>query len=247
MDQRTKRADPVAEIPRPSSLRPSPGGSLTVRPASPFSSRGRPRAAQKNGAVEFIPAFILMWGLEAEVSGMKTDRQAIGRGCVYCESPIGLLEITARRSGIESVSFVEKRKKGHRDKSPDPDVRLMLGKCASQIREYFRGRRKRFELKIAPSGTEFQKRVWRAVLGIPFGRTESYKDVARAVGNVRATRAVGGANHANPVVIIIPCHRVLGSDGRLTGYGGGLWRKEWLLSHERKFRGTGDSFFLRPR
>jgi methylated-DNA-[protein]-cysteine S-methyltransferase len=153
---------------------------------------------------------------------------------VYYESPIGLLEITGGRSGIESVSFVERRKERRKRNAPNAGVPRTLEECASQLKEYFEGSRKTFDLRLAPSGTVFQKRVWRALLGIPWGRTKSYRDIARTVGNPLATRAVGGANHSNPIVIIIPCHRVVGSDGRLTGYGGGLWRKEWLLAHEAR-------------
>ena len=155
---------------------------------------------------------------------------------IYYESPIGLLEITGGMSGVESVSFVERRKRPNPERRPRPAVPPPLEMCVDQLDEYFRGRRKTFELRLAPEGTDFQKRVWDALLDIPSGRTASYRDVAQKIGNVRATRAVGGANHSNPIVIIIPCHRVVGSDGRLTGYGGGLWRKEWLLAHERKLR-----------
>jgi methylated-DNA-[protein]-cysteine S-methyltransferase len=152
----------------------------------------------------------------------------------YCESPIGLLEITGGRSGIESVSFVERRK-GRKERSGSiADVPQMLQECASQLKEYFEGSRKTFELRLAPSGTVFQKRVWKALLGIPWGRTKSYRDVARTIGSPLAARAVGGANHRNRIVVVIPCHRVVGSDGQLTGYGGGLWRKEWLLAHEAR-------------
>jgi methylated-DNA-[protein]-cysteine S-methyltransferase len=98
--------------------------------------------------------------------------------------------------------------------------------------EYFEGSRKEFQLPLAPEGTDFQKRVWSELLNIPYGATCSYLDVARALGDANAIRAVGAANGRNPISIIIPCHRVIGADGSLTGYGGGLWRKEWLLRHE---------------
>jgi methylated-DNA-[protein]-cysteine S-methyltransferase len=151
---------------------------------------------------------------------------------LYYESPIGLLEISGGDSGIESVSFAGRRRGPAEKTRVRPEVARLLEECAAQLDEYFAGRRKAFRLRLAPSGTDFQERVWRALLEIPFGRTKSYKDVARAVGNVRATRAVGGANHRNPIAVIIPCHRVIGNDGRLTGYGAGLWRKAWLLAHE---------------
>ncbi len=171
---------------------------------------------------------------------MRTRRQTLlpmnktARG--YYRSPIGLLEISAGASGIEAVSFVGRRRRSSGASGDRPEVQRSIGECVAQLDEYFRGSRTTFRLRLAPSGTDFQKRVWKALLEIPFGRTRSYKDIARAVGNERATRAVGGANHRNPIALIVPCHRVVGSDGRLTGYGAGLWRKEWLLAHERRPR-----------
>ena len=110
----------------------------------------------------------------------------------------------------------------------------VLAACLEQIDEYFRGRRKVFTLALDLRGTDFQKAVWRELLKVSFGKTTSYGAIARALGNGQAMRAVGGANRRNPVSIIVPCHRIVGADGSLTGYGGGLWRKEWLLAHERK-------------
>jgi methylated-DNA-[protein]-cysteine S-methyltransferase len=102
----------------------------------------------------------------------------------------------------------------------------------AQLDEYFLGERRTFAVKLDLRGTDFQMKVWKALRSVEFGRTVTYKDLAKAVGCPAGTRAVGGANHSNPVSIIVPCHRVVGSDGRLTGYGGGLWRKDWLLRHE---------------
>jgi methylated-DNA-[protein]-cysteine S-methyltransferase len=102
----------------------------------------------------------------------------------------------------------------------------------AQLDEYFEGKRKKFDLLLEPMGTDFQKKVWKHLVKVPFGKTASYLDVAMALGEMKATRAVGSANGRNPIVIIIPCHRVIGSNGSLTGYGGGMWRKEWLLKHE---------------
>jgi methylated-DNA-[protein]-cysteine S-methyltransferase len=110
-----------------------------------------------------------------------------------------------------------------------------LKECIAQLDEYFRGKRRKFSVNLDLQGTRFQKRVWQALLKIPFGRTASYREVAKAVGNSKAVRAVGNANRVNPVAIIIPCHRVIGSDGSLVGYGSGLWRKRWLLAHEQKY------------
>jgi methylated-DNA-[protein]-cysteine S-methyltransferase len=109
-----------------------------------------------------------------------------------------------------------------------------LESCVSQLDAYFAGTLRDFSVPLSLEGTEFRRRCWAALRDIPYGETRSYRDIAKATGNIKAVRAVGGANHNNPVSIIVPCHRVIGSDGSMTGYGGGLWRKEWLLNHERK-------------
>jgi methylated-DNA-[protein]-cysteine S-methyltransferase len=108
-----------------------------------------------------------------------------------------------------------------------------MAPAADQLDEYFEGTRRTFELTFLPRGTEFQRSVWDALLEIPFATTASYKDIATSIGNERATRAVGMANNRNPIALFIPCHRVIGADGSMTGYGGGLPMKEWLLGHER--------------
>ena len=104
-----------------------------------------------------------------------------------------------------------------------------------QLREYFAGTRKEFDVTLDIEGTDFQKRVWEELRKIPYGKTISYKSLSEKLGDVKAIRAVGKANGQNPIAIIIPCHRIIGSDGSLTGYAGGLWRKKWLLEHEQKF------------
>ena len=109
-----------------------------------------------------------------------------------------------------------------------------LRPAAAQLAEYFAGKRTRFELPLAPRGTAFQKSVWAALMSIPFGQTASYGDIARVIGKPAASRAVGGANHRNPLSIIIPCHRVIGADGGMTGYGGELYRKRLLLDLESR-------------
>ncbi len=146
----------------------------------------------------------------------------------YYDSPIGILEISGTEEGITGVHFVDKKV------DPEPSIPLPLKDCCRQLYEYFVGDRKEFSLKLQLEGTSFQKKVWNQLLKIPFGKTMSYKDIARAIRNDRAVRAVGGANGRNHIAIIIPCHRVIAHDGTLGGYGGGLWRKEWLLEHERK-------------
>jgi methylated-DNA-[protein]-cysteine S-methyltransferase len=146
----------------------------------------------------------------------------------YYLSPIGPVEVSGTQEAIMSVGFVKRRLPDDRD----------LPECVKegirQLDEYFKGIRKRFSLKLLPRGTPFQKRVWQQLKKIPYGKTASYGDVARAIGKPHAFRAVGGANNKNPIGIIIPCHRVIGSNGKMVGYGSGIWRKEWLLEHEQK-------------
>ena len=143
----------------------------------------------------------------------------------YFESPIGMIEISGDEKGISSVEFFEDRK----NDSKNTDH---LKNCLKQLDEYFSGKRKSFSLKLNLKGTEFQKMVWKGLLKIPFGETVSYLDVAKGIGNEKAVRAVGNANNKNNISIIIPCHRVIGSNGKLIGYGGGLWRKKWLIDFE---------------
>ncbi len=145
-------------------------------------------------------------------------------------SPIGLLEIVSTESAIKEIEFIKlDTGKPPGEQAIVPTIARM---CANQLDEYFNGNRQTFALNLEPDGTDFQKSVWQELLTIPYGQTVSYLDIAQALGNEKAIRAVGGANGKNPISIIIPCHRVIGSDGSLTGYGGGLWRKEWLLRHE---------------
>jgi methylated-DNA-[protein]-cysteine S-methyltransferase len=146
----------------------------------------------------------------------------------YYQSPIGPVEISGTQKGILSIGFVKKRL---------PNDRNLPG-CVKQgirqLEEYFRGTRKEFSLKLLPQGTPFQKLVWQQLRKIPYGEVVSYGDLARAIGRAHAYRAVGGANNKNPIGIVVPCHRVIGSDGKMVGYGSGIWRKEWLLKHERR-------------
>jgi methylated-DNA-[protein]-cysteine S-methyltransferase len=144
-------------------------------------------------------------------------------------SPIGPLKITGTEKGITSLHFEEKKFKSD---SPLPPS---LQDCLLQLDEYFKGKRKIFKVKLLLQGTEFQKKVWNQLMRIPYAKTLSYKRVAQAIGNEKAVRAVGGANGRNPIGIVIPCHRVIAHDGTLGGFGGGLWRKEWLLNHEKRF------------
>ena len=147
----------------------------------------------------------------------------------YCKSPLGLIKIVGTQDSILTLDFVEEMQ------PDDDDLPFCVKECAKQIAEYFEGQRKEFFLNLAPRGTEFQRLVWRQLEKIPFGAVATYADIAGVIGKPKACRAVGNANGKNPIAIIIPCHRVIGSDGSLTGYGGGLWRKEWLIAHERGY------------
>lgn len=145
----------------------------------------------------------------------------------YLSSPLGLIEINASQEALVSLFFVQEKR------SPEIYTPLLERACA-QLQEYFTGARKVFDLPIFANGTAFQRAVWNELLKIHYGQTVSYQQVAVAISNPKAMRAVGAANGRNPISIIIPCHRVIGADGSLTGYGGSLWRKEWLLDHERQ-------------
>lgn len=145
----------------------------------------------------------------------------------YLNSPLGIVEVGGSEQSISSLYFIDKIPSGEYQTSD------YLQQCITQLEEYFRGERKEFSLKLEPSGTEFQKRVWAELVKIPFGQTISYIELACRLGDKRAVRAVGGANGNNNISIIIPCHRVIGSNGKLVGYGGGLWRKQWLLNLEQ--------------
>jgi methylated-DNA-[protein]-cysteine S-methyltransferase len=145
----------------------------------------------------------------------------------YFKSPIGILKISADEKGIREIEFVKKE-----DKSIQKSSSKIIQDCIKQLDEYFQGKRKSFELKLKPEGTEFQKKVWKELLKIPYGKTLSYGEVSRRIKNQKAVRAVGQAIGRNPISIIVPCHRVIGSDGDLTGYASGLWRKKWLLKLE---------------
>lgn len=144
---------------------------------------------------------------------------------IFYQSPVGWLRIDTTDAGLLCVWFCDQREA---EDQPGP---LAL-KTRDQLQEYFDRRRSDFDLPLDPRGSAFQQTVWKALLRIPLGKTISYLELARRVGDEKAVRAVGHANGQNPIPIIIPCHRVIGSDGNLTGYGGGIWRKKWLLRHE---------------
>lgn len=147
------------------------------------------------------------------------------------ETPIGQLTLAAAGGALEAVHLP-----GADEQEPAgaiaPEDAAVLAAARAQLDGYFAGEQKTFDLPLAPRGTDFQRQVWAALSRIPYGETTSYRDIAAAIGRPRAVRAVGAANGRNPLAIIIPCHRVIGADGTLTGYGGGLPIKRWLLDHE---------------
>lgn len=148
----------------------------------------------------------------------------------YYKTPIGIAEITGDKNGIQSVSVLDESEVSAAKLSTKiPEV---LESCVTQLEEYFNGERASFDLTVNPKGTAFQKKVWKSLLNIEYGKTRSYLEQSKALGDVKAIRAVASANGKNPLWIVIPCHRVIGSDGSLTGYAGGIWRKKWLLNHE---------------
>jgi len=149
---------------------------------------------------------------------------------VFIASPLGTLEISGDLNGISSVTFLE-------DEFPQSEkIPHALKTAVSQLQEYFDGNRTDFDLKLNPQGTDFQKRVWQELSQIPFGKTTSYLQMAKNLGDPKVIRAAASANGKNPIAIIIPCHRVIGSDQSMTGYAGGIWRKKWLLAHESAVR-----------
>lgn len=157
---------------------------------------------------------------------LKTQELFLESNTAYYKTPIGTAKIVGDTSGIQSVSVLD----GHIEtSSPTPEF---AKECIQQLDEYFAGNRTEFDLKLNPQGTDFQLSVWNELLNIPFGKTRTYLEQTKQIGDPKAIRAVASANGKNPIWIIIPCHRVIGSDGSLTGYAGGIWRKKWLLDHE---------------
>lgn len=148
----------------------------------------------------------------------------------YINSPLGVAKIIGDVNGINSVSILNSNEK------ISNNIPEVLEDCVLQLNEYFNGNRKQFSLKLNPIGTAFQQRVWKTLQTIPYGKTISYLELSKQLGDIKAIRAVASANGKNPLWIIIPCHRVIGSDGSLTGYAGGINRKQWLLEHESPYK-----------
>ena len=153
-------------------------------------------------------------------------------------SPVGRLTLVGQGDDLVGLYF-DKDALAAKVRAASTRDDRRLRPAVEQLEEYFAGTRTQFDLSLVPSGTAFQKKVWGALVRIPFGATASYGEIARAVGRPDASRAVGGANHRNPIAIIIPCHRVIGADGSMTGYGGGLPRKHLLLDLEARTASTG--------
>lgn len=148
-------------------------------------------------------------------------------------SPIGLLHVTATDDAVVAIAFDGQQPEG----TPADGPHVVLDAAAEQLTEYFAGQRTEFDLPLEPRGTPFQRAAWQALLTIPYGRTVSYGEQALRLGDPRKARAVGAANGQNPIPIVVPCHRVIGSTGKLTGFGGGLSTKAWLLEHEQAVLG----------
>lgn len=145
-------------------------------------------------------------------------------------TPIGIAKINGNEDGIQSIVFTDKKT------PPSKIIPEVLQECVTQLEEYFKGTRTEFSVKINPQGTEFQRKAWKSLASIPFGKTMSYLEQSKILNKPKAIRAVANANGKNLLGILIPCHRIIGSDGSLTGYAWGLWRKEWLLNHESKHK-----------
>jgi len=146
---------------------------------------------------------------------------------VYINTPIGVCKIKGSQLGVSEISIVDE------EEIISTVIPGFLQNCVTQLNEYFKEERKVFDLELDYKGTDFQKTVWESLNSIPYGKTTSYLKQARLLGDEKAIRAVATANGKNPFWIVLPCHRVVGSDGSLTGYAGGIWRKKWLLEHEQ--------------
>jgi methylated-DNA-[protein]-cysteine S-methyltransferase len=143
----------------------------------------------------------------------------------FINSPLGITKIVGDENGISKISVTS-------EGAISEIIPQELQEAVLQLSDYFDGKRQDFNFKLNPKGTEFQQKVWQELLNIPFGKTISYLELSKKLGDVKAIRAVASANGKNPLWIVVPCHRVIGTDGSLTGYAGGLWRKKWLLEHE---------------
>lgn len=167
------------------------------------------------------------------IFGHTTGKLSSTLKTFFYNCPVGELRIVMDREKIASIHFVD----GERSAAPEDEKDAYFSECSSQLDRYFNGELFDFNLSLSDNGTEFQKRVWQRLVQIPYGHTMSYHRLSVELGNPHYIRAAASANGRNPLPIIVPCHRVIGKDGSLTGYSGGLWRKKWLLDHERKHSG----------
>lgn len=145
---------------------------------------------------------------------------------VYINTPLGITKIAGDANGIQEITT------HHTETKVTTTIPITLQQCVSELQHYFNGALQSFCFKTNPQGTPFQQKVWQYLLEIPYGTTTTYAKLSETIGDIKAIRAVANANGKNPLWIVIPCHRVIGTDGSLTGYAGGLWRKKWLLEHE---------------
>jgi methylated-DNA-[protein]-cysteine S-methyltransferase len=143
----------------------------------------------------------------------------------FIKTPLGIAKIMGDEKGISGISVSD-------EGEVSTIIPIGLQEAVSQLNDYFEGKRTAFDFKLNPKGTEFQQKVWKALLEVPYGKTRTYLEQSKILGDVKAIRAVASANGKNPLWIVVPCHRIIGTDGSLTGYAGGLWRKKWLLEHE---------------
>ena len=141
------------------------------------------------------------------------------------KTPLGIAKISGNQNGISEILVLD-------EGEISEQIPVILKICVNQLNEYFFGNRTQFSFKIHQSGTDFQQKVWQELTNIPFGKTISYMDLSKKLGDPKVIRAAASANGKNKLWIVVPCHRVIGTDGSLTGYAGGLWRKKWLLEHE---------------
>jgi methylated-DNA-[protein]-cysteine S-methyltransferase len=144
---------------------------------------------------------------------------------VYIKTPLGITTVIGDEDGVSVISVAD-------EGEVSTIIPKILSDAVSQLNEYFEGKKSGFTFTLNPKGTDFQKKVWKELLEIPYGETRTYMEQSKILGNIKAIRAVASANGKNPLWIVVPCHRVIGTSGSLTGYAGGLWRKKWLLEHE---------------
>lgn len=151
----------------------------------------------------------------------------------YYQSPVGLLKIGGTDNYIAEISFIDNQEQVTHG---EPGISEVMHQCTEELIEFFNGKRKEFDIPVHQEGTIFQQKVWGELVNIPFGKTISYLDMAKQLGDPKVIRAAASTNGKNKIAIIVPCHRVIGSDKTLIGYGGGLWRKKWLLQHEFRIK-----------